>query len=237
MSSWDVVRPGEAKRSNQSPNNQGTNPRAPARELGPNAGNQFDFVKQPQPAQCISSGTSIRFTHHLALQNSGADAIKGQVHPSRAHSSWLSSLSPQRRSTFIPTLHCKQQYPSRNVDVSSVAGAPWRCGVLTTQGGQLGLGWAACSGERHGSTHQSGVKAPQLLKRSLSRLYCCCFCCCCCCCSRCSRCSRSSCCTCEKVVAVVAAVVVEWLMILTVRGRVTERDFFLSLEPLMMVGS
>ena len=37
-------------------------------------------------------------------------------------------------------LLCLNQYPSLTVDVSSVVGAPWRCGVLTTWGGRAGIG-------------------------------------------------------------------------------------------------
>ena len=59
-------------------------------------------------------------------------------------------------------------------DVSSVVGAPWRCGVLTTLGGIAGIGLGRLLGGEHVSTPQSGVEAPRLLKRSLSRLYCCC---------------------------------------------------------------
>ena len=50
-------------------------------------------------------------------------------------------------------LNCWRQYQS--LTVSSVVGAPWRCGVLTT----WGLGWAACLGE---SMLQLGVEAPRL---------------------------------------------------------------------------
>ena len=57
-------------------------------------------------------------------------------------------------------------------------GAPWRCGVLTTYGGIGGIGLGHLPGREHASTPQSGVEAPRLLKRSLSRLhyYCCCCC-------------------------------------------------------------
>ena len=62
-------------------------------------------------------------------------------------------------------------------DVSAVVGAPWRCGVLMTQGGTAGIGMGHLGESMHDSTPQSGVEAPHLLKRSLPRLYycCCCF--------------------------------------------------------------
>ena len=59
-------------------------------------------------------------------------------------------------------------------DVSSVVGAPWRCGVLTTKGGMAGIGLGHLLGREHDSTPQSVVEAPRLLERNLSRLYCCC---------------------------------------------------------------
>ena len=65
-------------------------------------------------------------------------------------------------------------YQGLTKDVSSVVGAPWRCGVLTTYGGLAGIGLGRLLGGGHDSTPQSGVEAPRLLKRSLSRLYCCC---------------------------------------------------------------
>ena len=71
----------------------------------------------------------------------------------------------------------KQNYQSSTV--SPVVGAPWRCGVLTTQGGIAGIGLGRLLGGEHASTPQSGVEAPRLLKRSLPRLYYCCCCCCC----------------------------------------------------------
>ena len=47
------------------------------------------------------------------------------------------------------------------------------------------LGWGHLLGRQHDSTLRSGLGAPRLLKRRLSRLdyccYCCCYCCCCCC--------------------------------------------------------
>ena len=79
---------------------------------------------------------------------------------------------PQFLHDFLRTLpfKIKHSYQGLTKDVSSVLGAPWRCGVLTT-------GWAACLEREHASTHQSGVEAPRLLKRSLPRLcYCCCWC-------------------------------------------------------------
>ena len=71
---------------------------------------------------------------------------------------------------------CWHQYQSLTVDVSSVVGAPWRCGVLKTKGGIAGIGLGRLLGGGHVSTLQSGVEAPRLLKRSLFRLYCCCCC-------------------------------------------------------------
>ena len=44
-------------------------------------------------------------------------------------------------------------------DVSSVVGAPWRCGVLTTQSGIAGIGLGHLLGREHDSTPQSGVEA------------------------------------------------------------------------------
>ena len=64
----------------------------------------------------------------------------------------------------------------QSLTVSSEVGAPWRCGVLTTQGGIAGIGLGRLLGREHASTPQSGVEAPRLLKRSLPRLYCCCCC-------------------------------------------------------------
>ena len=49
-------------------------------------------------------------------------------------------------------------------DVSSVVGAPWRCGVLTTQGGVVVIGLGRLLGREHASTPQSGVEAPRLFK-------------------------------------------------------------------------
>ena len=54
------------------------------------------------------------------------------------------------------------QYQSLTVDVSSVVGAPWRWGVLTTQGGIAGIGLGRLLGREHHSTPQSGVEAPRL---------------------------------------------------------------------------
>ena len=60
-------------------------------------------------------------------------------------------------------------------DVSSEVGAPWRCGAMTTWGGTAGIRLFHLLGREHDPTSQSGVEAPRLLKRSLSRLcYCCC---------------------------------------------------------------
>ena len=41
---------------------------------------------------------------------------------------------------YIYIFHCWHQFQSLTVDVSSVVGAPWRCGVLTTWGGIAGMG-------------------------------------------------------------------------------------------------
>ena len=60
-------------------------------------------------------------------------------------------------------------------DASSVVGASWRCGVVTTLSGIAGIGLGRLLGREHASTPQSGVGAPRLLKRSLARLYYCCF--------------------------------------------------------------
>ena len=57
-------------------------------------------------------------------------------------------------------------------DVSSEVGAPWRRGVLTTWGLIAGVGLDLLLGREHDSTPQSGVEAPRLLKRSLSRFHC-----------------------------------------------------------------
>ena len=43
-------------------------------------------------------------------------------------------------------------------------GSPWRCGVLTTQGGIAGLGLGHLHGRELDLTLQSGVEAPRLLK-------------------------------------------------------------------------
>ena len=67
-----------------------------------------------------------------------------------------------------------QLFQGLTKDVSSVVGAPWRCGVLTTLGGIAGIRLGHLLGREHASTPQSGVEAPRLLKRSLPRLDCCC---------------------------------------------------------------
>ena len=69
---------------------------------------------------------------------------------------------------------CWHLNQSLTVDVSAV-GAPWRCGVLTTQGGIAWIGLGRQLGREHDSTLQSGVEAPRLFKRSLARLYYCCW--------------------------------------------------------------
>ena len=74
---------------------------------------------------------------------------------------------------FHSNLFHYQHYLVR--DVSSLVGAPWRCGVLTTQDGKAGIGLGHPLGREHDSTLHSGVDAPRLLKRSVHRLdYCCC---------------------------------------------------------------
>ena len=82
---------------------------------------------------------------------------------------------------YLNICRFEQLHQGLTKDVSSVVGAPWRCGVLTTVGGVAGIGLGRLLGGEHASTPQSGVEAPSLLKRSLSRLYYCCCCCCCCC--------------------------------------------------------
>ena len=42
---------------------------------------------------------------------------------------------------------CWHEYQILTFDVSSIVGAPWRCAVLTAQGGIAGLGWATCCGQ------------------------------------------------------------------------------------------
>ena len=70
--------------------------------------------------------------------------------------------------------YCWRYYQS--LTVSSVVGAPWRCGVLTTLGGIAGMWLGRLLGREHASTPQSGVEAPRLLKRSFPRSYYCCCC-------------------------------------------------------------
>ena len=57
---------------------------------------------------------------------------------------------------------CWHQYPSLPFDVSSVVGAPCRCGVLKTWGGISGIGLGRLFGGEHASTPQSGVEAPRM---------------------------------------------------------------------------
>ena len=71
---------------------------------------------------------------------------------------------------FFHMFYCWHYYQS--LTVSSVVGAPWRCGVLTTWSGVAGIGLGRLLGREHASTPQSGVEAPRMLK--LPRLYCCC---------------------------------------------------------------
>ena len=70
--------------------------------------------------------------------------------------------------------HCWHWCQISTVEISSVVGAPWRCGVVTTKGGIAGIGLGHQHGREHDSTPQSGVEAPRLSKRSLPRLYYCC---------------------------------------------------------------
>ena len=62
------------------------------------------------------------------------------------------------------------QYQSLTVADSSVVGAPWRRGVLTTQAGTAGFGLGHRLRREHDSTPESGVEPPRLLQRSLPRL-------------------------------------------------------------------
>ena len=76
---------------------------------------------------------------------------------------------------FSNVFHYWHWHQSFIADVASVVGAPWRCGVLTTQGGKSGIGLGHSLGREHDSTPHSGVEAPTVSKMSLSRLdYCCC---------------------------------------------------------------
>ena len=65
-------------------------------------------------------------------------------------------------------------FQSLPIDVSSEIGAPWRCGVLTTQGGIAGIGSGHLLEREHDSTHQSEVEAPRERKRRVPKLDCCC---------------------------------------------------------------
>ena len=51
-------------------------------------------------------------------------------------------------------LYCWHWYQNLTTDVSSVVGAPWRCGVLTTQGGIAGIGLGRLLGGGHDPTPQ-----------------------------------------------------------------------------------
>ena len=83
---------------------------------------------------------------------------------------------------FFNSVHFIFLYSFKNSicteEVSFVVGAPWRCGVLTAQGGIAGIGLGHLMGREHDSTPQSEVEAPRLLSRSLPRLDCCCCRCC-----------------------------------------------------------
>ena len=50
------------------------------------------------------------------------------------------------------------------MDVPSVVGAPWRCGVLTTQGGKAGIGLGHLREREHDASLQSVVEAPRPFK-------------------------------------------------------------------------
>ena len=71
---------------------------------------------------------------------------------------------------FSNIFHCWHQHQSLPADVSSVVGVPWRRDVLATWCGLAGIGLGHLLWREHGSTPQSGMEAPRLLKRSLSRL-------------------------------------------------------------------
>ena len=81
---------------------------------------------------------------------------------------WVVDFSEKWFSLFFLFQHLSQGLTK---DVSSVVGAPWRCGVLTTLGGIAGIGLGRLLGREHASTPHSGVEAPRLLKRSLPRLH------------------------------------------------------------------
>ena len=51
---------------------------------------------------------------------------------------------------------CWHWYHSLTVDVSSVVGAPWRCGVLTSKGGVAGIGFGHLLGKEHDSIPRVG---------------------------------------------------------------------------------
>ena len=62
-----------------------------------------------------------------------------------------------------------------DLTVSSVVGAPWRCGVLTTQGGIAGIGLGCLLGREHASTPQSGVGGSSPVKTEPHQIvFCCC---------------------------------------------------------------
>ena len=65
---------------------------------------------------------------------------------------------------FLSNLsNCWHESQSSTLDVSCVVGAPWRCGVLTTQGGIAGIGLGHLRGREHDPTPQSGVEALQIV--------------------------------------------------------------------------
>ena len=57
--------------------------------------------------------------------------------------------------------NCQHEYQSFTVDVSSVVGAPWECGALTTHGGMAGVGLGELLGESMIQLLEWGVEAPR----------------------------------------------------------------------------
>ena len=56
----------------------------------------------------------------------------------------------------------------QGLTVSSIVGAPWRCGVLTTWGGIAGIGLGRLLGGEHASTPQSGGGGSSPVKNGAS---------------------------------------------------------------------
>ena len=72
-------------------------------------------------------------------------------------------FSRKKVSSFL--FYCVSfKYVYQTLTASSVVGAPWRCGVLTTQGGIAGIGLGRLLEGEHDTTPWSGVEAPRLLK-------------------------------------------------------------------------